>query len=106
MDFKEFVRPELLILIPVLYFLGWIIKKSACKDWLIPLILAGAGIVLSGLWIAGWQPADVGNNVYGFIFSAIVQGTLVAGTAVFFNNVKTQVTIGRIEDNTKPDREV
>jgi hypothetical protein len=106
MDFKEFVRPELLVLIPILYLLGMWIKASACKNWLIPFILCGVGIVLSALWILGWQTAEVGKNVFAYIFSAITQGILVAGVAVLANNVKYQATVGRVEDNSRPDREV
>ena len=35
--FKEFIKPELLILIPVLYLIGMAIKKSEVKDKSIPL---------------------------------------------------------------------
>ena len=37
--FKEFIKPELLILIPVLYLIGIGMKKSEVKDKFIPLLL-------------------------------------------------------------------
>ena len=37
--FKEFIKPELLILIPVLYLIGIGMKKSEIKDKFIPLLL-------------------------------------------------------------------
>lgn len=41
---KELIRPELLVLIPVLYFTGMGLKKSASVlDKHIPLLLGGAG---------------------------------------------------------------
>ena len=43
MDFteivKEFVKPELLVLVPVLYLIGVCIKNTAIKDKFIPFIL-------------------------------------------------------------------
>ena len=49
---KQFVKPELLILIPVLYFLGVMIKNTLfIKDKFIPLTLGIVGIILSIIWV-------------------------------------------------------
>ena len=32
MDFQEYIKPELLVLIPVLYLIGMGLKKSAMPD--------------------------------------------------------------------------
>ena len=88
--FKEFVKVELLVLIPVLYFVGVGIKTSKVKDKFIPLILGLVGVVLSTLWvmgtsyIAGWQ------NVLIALFTAITQGVLVAGCSVYVNQIVKQ----------------
>ena len=42
---KEFVKPELLILIPVLYLIGTGLKNSIFKDNLIPIALGIFGII-------------------------------------------------------------
>ena len=42
----DFVRPELLVLIPVLVIIGKIIKDSEIANKWIPLMLGGIGIVL------------------------------------------------------------
>ncbi len=45
---KEFIKPELLILIPVLYFIATAIKNTLLiKDKYIPLVLGLLGIVLA-----------------------------------------------------------
>ena len=36
---REYISPELLVLVPVMYFVGIAIKKSKIKDNLIPLLL-------------------------------------------------------------------
>ena len=47
---KEFIKPELLILVPVLNIVGLAIKKkSPVADKNIPWILGAAGVVLSYL---------------------------------------------------------
>ena len=49
--FKEFIKPELLILIPVLYLIGIGMKKSEVKDKFIPLLLGIIAVILSGLYV-------------------------------------------------------
>ena len=58
---KEFIKPELLILIPVLYIVGVALKKSQIKDVWIPWILGAVSVALSLVYIgattsfADWQ---------------------------------------------------
>lgn len=76
---KGFVVDQALILIPALYILGAIIKRIAViPDKWIPLILLPVGIGLC-LWIM--EPSA----------SAVIQGILVTGTAVYGNQVWKQL---------------
>ena len=51
MDIMTFIKPELLILVPVLYIMGMGIKKSKVADNRIPLILGITSVLLSTLWV-------------------------------------------------------
>lgn len=42
-----YIKPELLILIPILWALGTQLKKSQLKDWLIPFVLMGVSLALA-----------------------------------------------------------
>lgn len=85
---KNFIKPELLILIPVLYFIGIAIKNTLLiKDKFIPLILGLTGIVLSSLWILATEGTE---NIYMAIFVAITQGFLCAGASVYINQIVKQ----------------
>ena len=95
MDFKEYIKPELIILIPVLYVIGAGIKK--CKrisDNCIPLILGIIGIILSALWVFAL------SEIYGFkevliaIFTSVTQGVLVAAASVFSKQIYKQLSKG------------
>ena len=95
MDFKEYIKPELIILIPVLYVIGAGIKK--CKrisDNCIPLILGIIGTILSALWVFA------SSEIYGFkevliaIFTSVTQGVLVAAASVFSNQIYKQLSKG------------
>lgn len=87
MTFAEYIKPELLILVPVLFILGCIIKDSdTVQDKYIPAILGAVGIALSLLYVLGSTNISATS-----IFTAITQGILVAGAAVYTNEFITQL---------------
>jgi len=99
-DYLKFIKPELLVLIPVLYAIGvWFKNSSVIKDWKIPFILTGVSVFLTALYLLGTEFPAVGSLVAAYIFTAIVQGVLCAAGAVFTQNVVKQATVGREADN-------
>lgn len=90
MNFEEYVKPELLILIPVLYLVGLAIKKSNIADKFIPLLLGVVGVLLSGLYLFATEDINGSQAVATAIFTAITQGVLVAGASVYANELIKQ----------------
>lgn len=90
MDFQEFIKPELLILIPVLYLIGAGIKKSNIADKHIPLILGVVGVVLSVVYLLSTEPITSTQEVATAIFTALTQGVLCAGASVYVNQIIKQ----------------
>ena len=87
MSFVEYIKPELLILVPVLYILGAMIKDSqTISNRYIPAILGGVGVLLSLLYVIG----STGFSATG-VFTAITQGILIAGAAVYTNEMIVQL---------------
>lgn len=84
--FDEYIKPELLILIPVLNIVGKIIKQSKINNKYIPLILGIIGIILSSTIIISESEFTVQNLVAG-----IIQGILIAGTSVYADQIVKQV---------------
>lgn len=83
----EYIKPELLVLIPALYFLGQSIKKSeTVPNKYIPTVINVLGIALALLYVFGAE----GMNAAA-LFTAIIQGVLAAGAAVNYNEVKKQL---------------
>ena len=75
---KDYILDNALILIPVIYVIGAILKGTELvKDKYIPVILLPIGIALGMIL--------VGFNVNGFI-----QGVLVTGVAVYTNQLVKQ----------------
>lgn len=88
----NYVKPELVILAIVLYFLGmWLKAVQIIKDKYIPLILGGIGIVLCAIWVLATCPLDSGQNIAMAVFTAIVQGVLVAGLSNYVNQLVKQL---------------
>lgn len=89
-NLQEFIKPELLVLIPVLYMVGIALKKSAIADKHIPWILGSAGVILSGLYLAATATSMGTQDILYALFTAIVQGVLVAGASVYANQLIKQ----------------
>lgn len=90
MNFEDFIKPELLSLIPVLYLIGMAVKKSAIDDKHIPLILGVVGIILSAIYLFATEQIVGANAVATAIYTAITQGILCAGASVYINQVIKQ----------------
>jgi hypothetical protein len=88
--------PELMILVPVLYVLGVILKKSPLQDWLIPYVLCGVGCALSFAYLAG-QGASAPEDWMTLLFSAVTQGVLCTACSVYVKNLIKQGKEGRRE---------
>lgn len=87
----NYVKPELIILAVVLYFIGMGFKKAQYfKDKHIPAVLGILGIVLSALWVYATSTITTPQEVSLAIFTAIVQGILVAGLSVYVNQLIKQ----------------
>lgn len=88
----DYVKPELIVVAVVLYFVGVGLKKAqAISDKYIPIILGAAGIVICAVWVVATCPLDSGQNIAMAIFTAIVQGILVAGLSTYVNQIIKQV---------------
>lgn len=74
-NIREYLQPELLILIPVLNYIGTLLKSSnKIENNHIPAILSIIGIGMSGVWIVSNCSEP---NIGMIIFTSIVQGILV-----------------------------
>lgn len=87
----NYIKPELIVVAVVLYFVGMGLKQAqAVKDKYIPLILGGAGIVLCAVWVLATSPLGTGQDIAMVVFTAVVQGILVAGLSTYINQIIKQ----------------
>ena len=78
MDFQQYLIDKALILIPCLLIIGQVIKTiPKVPNWIIPFVLLILGII-GGMFLVG------------FDINGVIQGILVAGTAVFGNQLWKQ----------------
>ena len=90
MNYQDFIKPELLVLIPVLIFLGVGIKKSPIRDTFIPLLLGAAGVILAFIYVLSTEQVNGAQEVFTAIFTAITQGILCAASAVYAHQIYKQ----------------
>ena len=87
----NYVKPELIVVAVVLYFIGMGLKQAqAVKDKYIPIILGGTGIVLCAIWVLATSPLGTVQDIAMAAFTAIVQGILVAGLSTYINQIIKQ----------------
>jgi hypothetical protein len=80
MDIAQYIAQNALILIPVLYIIGMIIKNTEqINDKYIPVILLIIGIL-----------GAVG--IMGFNSNSVIQGVLVTGATVYTNQLIKQTS--------------
>ena len=88
----NYVKPELVVVAIVLYFLGTAIKKSeSIKDKYIPLLLGAGGILICGIYVVATCSLSGTQDIAMALFTAIVQGILVAGLSTYTNEVIKQL---------------
>ena len=88
----QYLQPELLILVPVLYLIGMALKKSEkVSDKLIPIILGICGVVIAVICcFATVTITDGYKGVLMILFTAVTQGILCAGASVYVNQIVKQ----------------
>ncbi len=105
---KEYISPETIWLIPFLYALGVMVKKSSrIDDTLIPTILCIVGIFLSALIsVANCEPV----NWIGWIILVAVsigQGYMIAAAAICLNQlIKQHIRAGTLKRGFDGDSEI
>lgn len=88
---KEYIKPELLVVAIVLYFIGMGIKNTEkISDKYIPIILGILGVIISAIYIVATSVFNGYQSVLMAIFTAIVQGIMVAGLSVYANQIIKQ----------------
>lgn len=89
----NYVKPELLVVAIVLYFIGAGVKQSeTIKDKYIPLILGLVGIVICAVYVLATSQFSTLQDIAMAVFTAITQGVLVAGLSTYVNQIFKQMS--------------
>ena len=88
----NYVKPELVVVAVVLYFVGmWLKKAETVPDKYIPLLLGVIGILICGIYVIATCSLSGMQNLAMALFTAIVQGILVAGLSTYVNQIFKQI---------------
>jgi len=84
----DYVRPELLVVAIVLYFLGnWIKQGEFIQGRYIPLALGFLGVLICGLYIFATGEFVTTQDIEMAVYSSITQGILVAGLSTYIHQL-------------------
>lgn len=90
MNYQDYIKTELLILVPVLYFIGVGLKRSKIRDKFIPMILGIVAVIMACCWIIATEDISGMNEFFSALFTAVTQGVLTAGASVYVNQLHIQ----------------
>lgn len=91
MDYTTYIKPELLVLIPALVYVGYCFKTSTIvKDKSIPALLAAFGVIFSAVYVLASTSIATLQDGASAVFTAVVQGLLCAAGAVFADQTVKQ----------------
>ena len=83
MQIKDYVKPELLVVAVVLYFIGmWLKQSETVKDKYIPLINGLIGVAICAIYVFATCACGSGQDIALAVFTALTQGVLVAGKVI------------------------
>lgn len=91
-EIGRYIKPELYILIIVLYIMGKGLKKSFVTDKYIPLLLGICGALLAGVYVFSDLTVFNVQAVLTAVFSGITQGLLCAGGSVYIDQIIKQIS--------------
>lgn len=106
MNIQDYIKPDLIVLIPVLYIIGSSVKKSRVADRWQPLIIILISVLLSSLWVFSTCQCDTWQHVLTALFTSITQGVLIASSSVYLHQIVYQFRIskpnapGPLQNNT------
>lgn len=84
----KFIRPELLILVPVLYMIGVALKSNTnFENKYIPIALGLISITLCIIETVSMSAMNDFHEVLSAVFTAVTQGIMCAGASVYVNQL-------------------
>ena len=88
----DYIRSELLVLIPVLYTLAMFWRAKTNVSLLtVYLTIGAAGVLLSTIWVFATIPSYSLQEVLMAVFVGITQGILCAGAAVYAREMYREI---------------
>lgn len=97
MDISALIDQRLLILVPLLYFIGEYIKITPIKHWLIPIMLMSISVVISILYLSFVIESMISIST---VVNGFIQGIFISSCTVGLNQVFKQILEKRKIDNS------
>lgn len=80
---NEYMKSELLILLPVLYVAARILHNTNMNEKKLPFVLLAISIVMCACYVFGTSQTQTLQEILMALFTSIVQGVLLCGTSIY-----------------------
>lgn len=91
MNILDYIKPELIPVALACYVLGAALKSTTIvKDKLIPFLLGAFSLVVCAVYVCATSSFSAPQDVLLGIFTAVVQGILLAGASTYVNQLVKQ----------------
>mgnify|MGYP003292721699 CR=1 FL=1 len=90
MNGTVYINTALNLLIPVIYIVGIVLKKSKIKNKYIPMTLGVFSISMCLIWYLSVSECRAFSDFMSIMFNSISQGVLIAGASVYANQLYIQ----------------
>lgn len=88
---SKYTKPELVVLVPVLYIITTILEKSKVSSIIIPYIVGGVSILLAGIYTIATAPSYSVSVVLQSVFVSVTQGILYTGASLYIDNIAVKI---------------
>jgi hypothetical protein len=91
MNIMDYIKPELIPVALACYILGAALKATTLvKDKYIPLFLGGFSVLVCAVYVCATSSLLVPQDWLLALFTAVVQGILLAGASTYVNQLLKQ----------------
>lgn len=92
MNDQIYIKAELLFLVPVMNFIGAVLKRCRINNRYIPIILSIISVTVTVSWILISDKSSAAKRIAYDIFEGCFQGILISGVSVYANQLLKQIT--------------
>ena len=83
MNYRDYICPELLVLVPFMVIIDMALRRSKIPDSVRFLLVGLISVFMSALWVFATSCLDGIRCISIAVFTSVTQGVLIAGASIY-----------------------